>query len=614
MATGTSKDAAAGDPVAQAASAEASDSRNRPAKRPASRGSASYPRKRANKACQVCRARRTKCDNQRPACGFCEKTGAICTWLPNDLSSFDPASLAILERFDQLESLLLSTVQQNPARSLEQTLVTPHSNAAVTYQDEISEDQLGCVDNELVNVRLEEVLQWDPLQTQLSSFVCPPETHQDHSVRFSNGQEYSSEELDLVSCDEMLMCFWKSVHSKNPILVQEDLRQRMSNVCMNGIRWDAESCLVLLVCALGTISSDFGENTEDEEQLLAREEETHRLAKAEHYFSAAQKRIGVCLGKRGLLEAQCFFYAGVYLATTMRLEAAWSLFLQAKVACQDFRCLSRIDSPTEVLESNSEVQDSLLAEECTYWTCLKSELELHHDISAPGFRSIDLWYPERFPAPPRNNMIDNDRPWFFYLAEIALRRLANRIMGHVARNYDLNNPQDLSRAREATAAFEHEAQDWVTSLPNPNGLNNISSDVLNFILKGHLANCYELMYWPFLGHALNAPSTQTLSDPENVVKSLKLCVDRIEINQPGFRHRHHGTYGMVRSCARSAFVLLAAHWKGGLFREIMPENWQRSVWSVIQLLEFWKLEIKGANKWKEMMVYLLQEEQKGQSY
>lgn len=129
-----------------------------------------------------------------------------------------------------------------------------------------------------------------------------------------------------------------------------------------------------MICALGTISSDFGDNTEDEGHLLAREEETHRLAKAEHYFSAAQKRIGVCLGTRGILEAQCFFYSGVYLATTMRLDAAWSLFLQSKVACQNFRCLALAGAHVEDQGPNSEIQDSFLAEECTYWTCLKSEL------------------------------------------------------------------------------------------------------------------------------------------------------------------------------------------------------------------------------------------------
>ncbi|KAF5635253.1 c6 zinc finger, partial [Fusarium tjaetaba] len=78
----------------------------RPGKRPAPRGTAFYPRKRANTACQVCRARKTKCDNQKPACSYCVSVGATCIQSPVDLSAFDPASLKILERLDELEKLI----------------------------------------------------------------------------------------------------------------------------------------------------------------------------------------------------------------------------------------------------------------------------------------------------------------------------------------------------------------------------------------------------------------------------------------------------------------------------------------------------------------------------
>lgn len=76
-------------------------------KRPAPRGTAAYPRKRAITACQVCRARRTKCDNLKPSCSFCLKSGAQCIQSSSDLSSFDPASLRILDRLDELERLML---------------------------------------------------------------------------------------------------------------------------------------------------------------------------------------------------------------------------------------------------------------------------------------------------------------------------------------------------------------------------------------------------------------------------------------------------------------------------------------------------------------------------
>src|ERR1700742_2043855 len=39
-----------------------------------------FPRKRAFVACQMCRARKTKCDNGRPTCGMCQQTGSTCKY------------------------------------------------------------------------------------------------------------------------------------------------------------------------------------------------------------------------------------------------------------------------------------------------------------------------------------------------------------------------------------------------------------------------------------------------------------------------------------------------------------------------------------------------------
>ena len=36
------------------------------------------PRKRNATACQICRARKTKCDNKKPRCSYCQSIGAAC--------------------------------------------------------------------------------------------------------------------------------------------------------------------------------------------------------------------------------------------------------------------------------------------------------------------------------------------------------------------------------------------------------------------------------------------------------------------------------------------------------------------------------------------------------
>ncbi|KAH7342785.1 hypothetical protein BKA65DRAFT_537985 [Rhexocercosporidium sp. MPI-PUGE-AT-0058] len=573
-------------------------------KRPAPRGTAAYPRKRANRACQVCRARRTKCDNKRPACGFCEKAGTTCTWATQDLSSFDPASLAILERFDRLESLLISSGKVSPSDG--QTPSGGAPTSSLSHKDIGS--RLGCVQSSLINVRLEAVLQWEPIRDLVNSVIIPVKMVCSPAGGYQQAGNLS-DEFNMGTCNILLENFWSGVHSKNPILNRDDIKRFMHQLCLHGISWDAQSCLVLLICALGTLATEFGSTSPclgEEHDLKA--SDRRRVAQAQQYFAASQKRLGVCLGKRGILEAQCFFYCGVYLSTMMQPEAAWSMFLQALTCCQGFRCLveagldAGYSSPPEL-----ELDSLAVAEESTYWTCLKSEIESHLDVSPPGFRTIDLWYPRKFPDPPRNSITDTDRSWFFYLAEIALRRLANRIMASISKGLDLSSTQEAQTAFENAAEFEQEAEDWIQSLPSPNELGRYQDDVLNFILKGHLLNCYELIYWPFVKHAINGGQRDPVSD-EYVKKGLQAAANRIETNQPGFKHRHHGTYGMIRSVTRSAFVLLAACHNNGL-GDLMPVSWIDLLRSVDELLEFWEDEIADAVRWREMMKVLVEEAQ-----
>ncbi|KAF4984478.1 hypothetical protein FZEAL_326 [Fusarium zealandicum] len=63
-----------------------------------------YPRKRSLRACHVCRARKTKCDNVQPTCGFCASLEIPCSYdgAEKDHSSFDPASLEILRQLGQI--------------------------------------------------------------------------------------------------------------------------------------------------------------------------------------------------------------------------------------------------------------------------------------------------------------------------------------------------------------------------------------------------------------------------------------------------------------------------------------------------------------------------------
>lgn len=114
-----------------AANQESSDHLTAPASKrqhtgPVSRAAATYKRRKTTSACQVCRARRTKCDEQRP-CSFCRQTGQECVSSSSDVPHWDPATMRILGRIDELESQLalmsrnISAIRQPDQEHLQNT-------------------------------------------------------------------------------------------------------------------------------------------------------------------------------------------------------------------------------------------------------------------------------------------------------------------------------------------------------------------------------------------------------------------------------------------------------------------------------------------------------------
>lgn len=118
---------------------------------------------------------------------------------------------------------------------------------------------------------------------------------------------------------------------------------------------------------------------------------------------------------------------------------------------------------------------------------------------------------------------------------------------------------------------------------------NDKHEALRFVLNGHLLDCQEAMYWQFVTDATHGRPRRGINAESFLRKGLKVCVDRIWQNRKGFYHRHHGTWLMLRSCARSAFVLLAAVRCDGL-APYLPMGWNEAVVDVARMLRLWKDE------------------------
>jgi len=230
------------------------------------------------------------------------------------------------------------------------------------------------------------------------------------------------------------------------------------------------------------------------------------------------------------------------------------------------------------------------------------------ELSLPGFGLQDLSYPTFFPSPPSESLEhESARAWYYYLAEIALRRLANRILYNLFRNQENGRFPHITEMAESTAGFESQATDWMTSLPPMFSLETPeeSDDVLKFVLRGHLLDCYEWMYFPFMAEIINYGRRGPVVD-EYARKGLQMSVDRIRKNQPGFKHRHHGAWLMLRTCTRSALILLAAcHSESA--HDLIPKDWREAVLDAMDMLRFWEEEVHDARDRLQILTQLMTE-------
>lgn len=585
--------------------------------RPGPRGTASYQRRRAVKACQVCRARRTKCDNLKPSCSFCLKVGATCIQSPVDLSSFDPASLKILERLDDLEEMLKSASLGSSDEPYHKTRVVDGGETRLPSEVAPPAVDLGTVTprklDDLLSlpcfrdffVQEQHLLGMSPGRpTQLSELPMQ-----------SPASVLSGLDLEPVRVKELLDNFFSYVHVKNPIFDERVTRRVIQSTLLDGIDWSPESCLSLLICALGSIATPFGPSH-------GTMPGTSAYTNAMSFFRAAQKRIGALMCVDDIIAPQCLFLSGVFLMCVLQPVKAWRYFVQALAHCQQLGFLSQTSQEQYLTDHQGAAQshdiDSL--HQAAYWSAWKSERELRNAFSLPDFSPNDHGvnlYPAFFPTPPmprpgETTSADADQQreqtsWYFYLAEISLRRLGARIcdeMESMIRTHP-TRPAFLHAAAAAVPAYEAQIQQWIDSLPPCLSFDAPAEDddVCRFVLRGHAGNLFEMIYWPFLwAHLDNSALDASMLTPFTGLaeKAVDHHARRLTINEPGYRHRHHGTFPMMQSCSRSALILLATwfhnqpaqpaggHGSGCSLH--MPPDWAISVTAVLRLLEFWSSE------------------------
>ncbi|KAF4437259.1 heterokaryon incompatibility [Fusarium acutatum] len=614
------------------------------------RTAAMYHRKRAVTACQSCRQRKTKCDNVRPVCGFCSRSGAQCVYpgsgSDSDYSSYDPASLTILDRLNHVVSLLESrplAILVNDIgsygsphggsnlsgrhASVTQPLRVAPIHASTDLATLVPEDDVLQVldrpDFPSASNNCESIMRWPILQglvPDVLSFVL--ELNEDVEAGPSDARGVSGgrgvQEEDFIPLSKRFLAY---VHVKNPILDVKDYKKKVREAAENGPRWDGASCLVLVSCAIACLSVPFHTEADVDGSPASTRSLTSAAIDpdtAASYYLAAKKRLGLL--QPSLLYIQCLFLCGIYEMYCLRPPQAWFHFNRA---CVDLRNI--LWTRSQKKSSQATTQETRRLEQRLYWSCVKTEYELRYEIPLPPSGITQCDYPDMFPSPPteltspsaydRGETLDDDivpeeeKSWFYYLAEISYRRMMNRAMAVMARSGEQGWSDNISEAMEHCKEFNEQIDLWYSHIPpqiDPKNAVHANNELAQF-LKNRELSCREWIHRPFLYYILHqSPEDEHYGRAIPLAqRCLKSCVEHL------FRtyghNRHHGTWYIARSCVTKALILLAAAKSG---RIPLPSGWKEALEIARWTVNRWSGEAPDLEWAKRIMEDLLGEVEK----
>ncbi|VUC29742.1 unnamed protein product [Clonostachys rosea] len=546
-----------------------------------------FPRRRAVAACLTCREKKQKCNNERPSCSTCEEMGIPCQYTKLDASSFDPASLRILEQLTVIEALVRimqapSSLGEGPSSSnhtqLWQTLMAPPA----TCESNSSNPDRIMISFSLdasFKAATDKLLQWPILERLLSS--CQRE-----------------------DVEVLVDRFFKRVNNKNPILSRPTVAQYCQSYYEDGPRFDLETCLVLLSCALAAVAMEYSPTGATSSAATPAESSSARLEDLQLgycYFAAAEKRLGPAMTEVSTLAIQCLCLAGIYHMFTLGPMHASRMF---HVAGSSLRILmsTNLNTPQETYQLYSKL----------FWACSNSERELLAELPVNPPSLTGPGTPDAYPLPPRIENIGRDEwsvqeedSWYFFLSEIALRRIADQVSQvvaeHISNRLNSDESPDIQELIPVVAEFEHQVHTFREQLPLAMQFPDVpelSNTEWKQYTRGRFYRVLELMHRPFLFTALHDPNCgpviRALAE-----KALFNALKYLEHSHTS--HRHHGTWLQLRNQLKETSLLLAASKVNGL---TMPEGWEAGVSKSLSTFDYWLQEFPSCKTYTSIILTL----------
>ena len=352
---------------------------------------------------------------------------------------------------------------------------------------------------------------------------------------------------------------------------------------------------------------------------------------------------------------------------TLRPMLSWQYFHQASTIYQLYLKMNgRITEDNAVLmqkplRSPSRNARTARFEQRLYWSCFKSESEFRVELPLPQSEIAAYDFPDLFPSPPSpiandhgdtaalnhspgsivgqesnlsiahvmshqeddnvrihaKRLCNEEESWYYYLTEVALRRIGNRIINTFF-SPERNNWSHIDKLVDVAIEFEAQVSTWMANLPpamqkyeststiraprivSPGGAETgFVSQELSWAIENRLLEMRHWLYQPFLFYLVHArpgpvspalrrartysSTTSSQDDSERPWNTFwPLIVRAIECNMAILEtrtlpHRHHGLWFDLRAIISSTLLLLAVVKSG--YESLIPGGRQALIGS-----------------------------------
>ncbi|PVH98265.1 C6 zinc finger domain-containing protein [Periconia macrospinosa] len=414
-------------------------------------------------------------------------------------------------------------------------------------------------------------------------------------------------ELPMSVVKALADAYFAVFHRNTPVLDKFHFFSSTLGLAMESdFGYDIESCLVLVVLALGCLgvkayeegnfalpsrSSSFGTGFVHPEWYELVLDEPAGLK----FFNEARKRIGFLMSQNNLFIGQFYMLSTLYYAQLLRPIDSWTTVNRAALCCMSI--LSRKDS-IDFEQWEGDMFSRLFWNTLMYETIITQELDL--PLSGLLDYEADMPIPKFTPCPrPKTSisglLVDEDDSFFnfHFLAQAAHRIILTRIRHNLYSFAEKEGHPSPS----LTAEMHHQLEQWRNNLPpslqfsdhedaddGPSPAHVIAKAMLRsryLVAKFHIGR-------PFLYKALHAPGQTTDSEYREIQKGLQggmfwpttmgLCVQ--------MKSALPIKFGWCSQCFGQVLLFNAvALSSNSKLRGTLPEGWQEWVRTMMTLME-----------------------------